>query len=643
MTNRHTEDARPTTSTTPSSTGAASERPVEAELHDTQYPSTRREDANRVGAGPMTNSTDAGSRPQTEMHQGEQHARQIKRTGQVMSRPSPGVELSETGPVRTPRNLLRILLADVRHGRWLLVLSTLLAACASGASVALMGVSAWLLSRAAEMPPVLYLEAAAVGVRFFGISRGVFRYAERLVGHDLALRMQGVLRMRSYNKLSGTTLVGRRRGDLLVRVTADVEAILDVVVRVLVPACAASLAIIGTTALLARFSPASAAWLLGSALLAGVVIPWLTQVASRRADGSTVPLRGELANRTRELAHAAPDLVALNAADHQMERVLEVDAKLRDAERRAAWVRGLGTAGQILAAGVAVVSALLVGGQAVADGRIGGRILAVLVLTPRALHEVFGSFNAAAQTFTRARTALNRIVEILDAPTVGVGDSPTAESTGQSPSLELTDLTVGWPDSGLVQRHLDLQIHPGESVALVGPSGIGKTTIAATIMGLIPPMSGQVHTTGRVRYLAQNAHVFTTSIAENVRIGARQATDEEVVTALQRAGLDLPPDRLVGEDGATISGGEAQRLALARVLVTHATSAGDGEAHEPTPVPNTAPGDVLILDEPTEHLDVETSEALMDDLWATTPGAAKLVITHDPLVMERCDRVWELG
>ena len=505
--------------------------------------------------------------------------------------------------------------------------------------------SAWLLSRAAEMPPVLYLEAAAVGVRFFGISRGVFRYAERLVGHDLALRMQGVLRMRSYDKLSGTTLVGRRRGDLLVRVTADVEAILDVVVRVLVPACAASLAIIGTTALLARFSPASAAWLLGSALLAGVVIPWLTQVASRRADGSTVPLRGELANRTRELAHAAPDLVALNAADHQMERVLEVDAKLRDAERRAAWVRGLGTAGQILAAGVAVVSALLVGGQAVADGRIGGRILAVLVLTPLALHEVFGSFNAAAQTFTRARTALNRIVEILDAPIVGVGDSPTAESTGQSPSLELTDLTVGWPDGQPVQRHLDLQIHPGESVALVGPSGIGKTTIAATIMGLIPPVSGQVHTTGRVRYLAQNAHVFTTSIAENVRIGARRATDEEVVTALQRAGLDLPPDRLVGEDGATISGGEAQRLALARVLVSHATSTDDGETHEPTPVPvaDTAPGDVLILDEPTEHLDVETSEALMDDLWATTPGAAKLVITHDPLVMERCDRVWELG
>ena len=132
--------------------------------------------------------------------------------------------------------LLKTLLRDVPRGRWLLVLSTLLAACASGASVALMGVSAWLLSRAAEMPPVLYLEAAAVGVRFFGISRGVFRYAERLVGHDLALRMQGALRMRVYDRLSRTTLLGRRRGDLLVRVTADVDAVLDMVVRVIVPA-----------------------------------------------------------------------------------------------------------------------------------------------------------------------------------------------------------------------------------------------------------------------------------------------------------------------------------------------------------------------------------------------------------------------
>ena len=178
---------------------------------------------------------------------------------------------------------------------------------------------------------------------------------------------------------------------------------------------------------------------------------------------------------------------------------------------------------------------------------------------------------------------------------------------------------------------VNLTVAAGESVAVVGRSGIGKTTLAATIMGLIPPLAGSVTTTGRVRYLAQNAHVFATSISENVRIGCRDATESEVVTALGRAGLTIPPERVVAEDGGTLSGGEAQRLALARVLVSHDTS------EDPSA------DDVLILDEPSEHLDVETATAIMDDLWASTPKAAKLVITHDPAVMARCDRVWDVG
>lgn len=582
---------------------------------------------------------------------------------------------SGAGPLWRPAaRLLRMLLGSagagsgaVRNGGRLLVLSTLLAACASGASVALMGVSGWLLSRAAELPPVLYLEAAAVGVRFFGISRGVFRYAERLVGHDLALRMQGGLRMRVYDRLSGTTLLGRRRGDMLVRATADVDAVLDLVVRVIVPACSASLVIIGTTVLLGRFSWGSALLLLASAVLAGVVMPWVTQRASRAADASMVPLRGELADRTRELAHAAPDLVALGVEDEALARVLDVDSRLRAAERRAALARGLATGGQVLAAGVAVVGALLIGGRAVADGRIGGRILAVLVLTPLALHEVFSNFTSAAQTFTRASSALARVTEVLEERPVGSGDSARAQVDGEHvkaddpPSLRVRDLAIGWPGAGAapnssaptaapastVLSGLNLHIEPGERVAVVGPSGIGKTTLAATVMGLIPPLAGTVETTGRVRYLAQDAHVFATSVSENVRIGDREATDAEAAHALRRAGLDIPLDRLVGEDGATLSGGEAQRLALARVLVQHH---GDPSPH-PGPhedSPDPAPP-LLILDEPTEHLDSETATALMDDLWATTaarqgrPGAAMMVITHDHRVMDRCDRVLRLG
>ena len=197
--------------------------------------------------------------------------------------------------------------------------------------------------------------------------------------------------------------------------------------------------------------------------------------------------------------------------------------------------------------------------------------------------------------------------------------------------MVIEGLTVGWPGGHPVLSDVNLTVVAGESVAIVGRSGIGKTTLAATIMGLIPPLAGSVTTTGRVRYLAQNAHVFATSISENVRIGCKDATEDEVLTALARAGLAVSPRRVVTEDGSSLSGGEAQRLALARVLVNHDTSE-DLSAH-----------DVLILDEPSEHLDVETATAIMDDLWASTPKAAKLVITHDPAVMKRCDHVWGVG
>lgn len=155
-----------------------------------------------------------------------------------------------------------------------------------------MGVSAWLLSRAAEHPPVLYLEVAAVGVRFFGISRGVFRYAERLVGHDVALRMQSALRLETYRRLARTTLLGTRRGDLLTTVIADVEAVQDLIVRVVIPFASASLVILATSAMLGVFSPGSAAVLLVSSVLAGAVVPLLAQRASRRADAAAVPARG---------------------------------------------------------------------------------------------------------------------------------------------------------------------------------------------------------------------------------------------------------------------------------------------------------------------------------------------------------------
>ncbi len=521
---------------------------------------------------------------------------------------------------RTLRLLTELLASDPR-GKRRFSLSVLLASMASGASVALMGLSAWLISRAAEMPPVLFLQAAAVGVRFFGISRGVFRYVERLVGHDVALRMQSALRIRVYEKLSATTLIGRRRGDLLTRVVADVAAVQDLVVRVLIPVLSASLVIVGTTVVLARFSLASALVLLVTAIVAGALLPLFAQRASRKADLAAVPTRGALADGVRELSRTTGDLVAYGAEDAVLEDLLAIDDKLRRQEARAAWVRGVATAGQIIAAGTAVVAALAIGGPAVASGNLAPRLLAVIVLTPLALHEVFGAFTSAAQTWTRSRAALTRITDVLDADPVGAGD--VTESDDPAPGLELRDVSVGWPGAGVVQESLNFHVDPGERVALVGASGIGKTTVAATAMGLIPPLSGTMRRANKVGYLAQDAHIFTTSVAENVRIGNKDATDQQVALALLGAGLEMSADRLIGEAGTTLSGGERRRLALARVLADKR--------------------ELLILDEPTEHLDTATARALMEDVWRATEGRAALVITHDPELIKACDRVVRLS
>lgn len=519
-------------------------------------------------------------------------------------------------------DLIARLLRATPAGTARIALAVLLAALASFSSVALMGVSGWLLSRAAEHPPVMYLTAAAVLVRAFGITRGVFRYLERLVGHDIGLRLQSALRLETYSRLARTTLLGRRRGDLLTRVVADVDAVLDLVVRVLLPFLSGLFVILATTIVIGAFAWPAALALLASALVAGGLAPWLAARLSARADTASVPARGELADVVHEIARTAPDLVAYGADTDALNRLAAADARLRAIDARAAWTRGLATAVQTLAAGLAVVTGLWFGTEAIRAGTLDHTMLAVLTLTPLALHEVFNDFTKAAQTWTRARVALACVREVLDAPPVGSGDRAAGDPATE-PSLAVHDLAIGWPGAPALASGISFDIGPGESVALVGPSGVGKTTLAATVLGLIPAAGGTIDVAGKVGYLAQDAHVFSTSVAENVKIGNRDATPDDVAAALERVRLDVSPDRLVGELGTALSGGEARRLALARLVV------GDAQ--------------VLLLDEPSEHLDPETADALLDDIWASASGRPLLVITHDPNVVARCDSVVRLG
>jgi ATP-binding cassette subfamily C protein CydCD len=510
------------------------------------------------------------------------------------------------------------LLDAVPGAKMRLVFAVLLTACASGAAVALMGVSAWLISRAAQQPNFLELSVGAVGVRFFGISRAIFRYLERLVGHEVALSMQSALRLKTYQSLSKTTLLGRKQGDLLVRVVADVNGIEDIVVRIVQPFLSAAVVVVGVCAILAPFSAGASLAILVSAVLAGLLVPWMTQRASQRDDAESVPLRGNLGVVVHDLSRNAIDLAAYGAQAEAVTRMDDVDRALVRVEERSAWVKGLGAGLQTLASGIGFIGGLWIGSYAVVSGDLNETMLAVFVLVPLALHEVFANFTQAAQTWTRAKVSLDRVTGILDAPPVGQGDVDVRDAT-QKPTLKAKNLSIGWPGYPNVAEGIDLDLAPGEAIAVMGPSGIGKTTLAATVMGLIPPVEGELTTTGRIGYLAQDAHIFSTTIAENVRIGNKDATDDEVRAALAEAGLDMPLDREAGEMGVGLSGGEARRLALARLFVGNYR--------------------LLILDEPTEHLDRDTADTLMDEIFAGVSRRPVMVISHDELVGARCDRV----
>ncbi|MGO1972134.1 MAG: thiol reductant ABC exporter subunit CydC [Propionibacteriaceae bacterium] len=516
-------------------------------------------------------------------------------------------------------NRWRELIGSVPRAGAQIALATLLGLLAGGAGVALMATSAWLLSRAAEHPPVLYLMVAVVLVRTFGIGKGVLRYAERLSGHDLALRLQSALRLDTYRRLAGTTLLGRRRGDLLSRVVADVDAVQDLVVRVFLPFASATAITLGCVLAIGWLSPAAGLWLLVTSLISASVVPWLTRWASRAADAELAPLRGDLADVVGEAGGAALDLAAHGASDTWLQKLVAVDERLRRAEQRAALASGFGTAGQLVATGAAVLGSLAIGAPQVVAGDLSRVHLAVLVLTPLALHEVLSVLPAAAQHWTRTRSALDRVHAVRSAPSVGTGDRHDSASTaGAEAGVRTRALAAGWPDGPPVLTGLDLDVRPGERVAVTGPSGAGKTTLAATLLGLIPPLAGTVEHRGRIGYLAQDAHIFDTTVAENVRVGNGNADEPAIRSALAHARLDLDPDRKVGAHGRSLSGGEDRRLALSRLLV--------GEV------------DLLVLDEPTEHLDAATADRLIDDIWTSCAALPILVLTHDPRLVARCER-----
>ncbi|WP_106409745.1 thiol reductant ABC exporter subunit CydC, partial [Streptomyces odonnellii] len=586
-----------------------------------------------VGEGVAAGEQGLGSGPAPARPMGEEQAVPALGGELPVASGDPLVPLAPLARMRAAAGALR--------GRF--VLALLLGSCALGSAVGLMAVSGWLISRASEQPPVLYLMVAVTATRAFGIGRAVFRYAERVVSHDAVLRTLADLRVAVYRRLERIApagLGGTRRGDLLSRLVADVDELQDYWLRWLLPAGTALLVAAGTVGFTAWLLPEAGAVLAAGLLIAGVGVPLVSAACARRAEHRLAPARGALATRVADLLRGTAELTVAGALRSRLRQVRETDGTLTAIAARGASAQALGGGLSALACGLTVAAAALIGVAAVRAGRLDGVELAVVVLTPLAAFEAVTGLPLAVRHRRRAARSAERVCEVLDAPVPVQEPERPAPAPGSPFPLEVRGLSARYAG----QRRdalsgLDLTLAAGKRVAVVGPSGSGKTTLANVLLRFLDAREGDCRLGGTdlgsldedtvrrfIGLCAQDAHLFDSSVRENLRLARTDATEDELREALRRARLldwadSLPAglDTLVGEHGARLSGGQRQRLALARALL--------------------ADFPVLILDEPAEHLDLATADALTADLLEVTEGRTTLLITHRLRGLDAVDEV----
>jgi len=524
-----------------------------------------------------------------------------------------------------------------------LALAGLAGTLAAVSSVGLLATSAWLICRAAQHPPVLYLMVAAAAVQAFGLGRAGFRYAERLAGHDAALRILAGTRMTAYTKLERLAPAGLaafRSGDLISRLISDIDSLADRWLRVRLPYIAAMAAGAAAVTVSALRLPGAGLVLAASLLVAAFVAPAIVTGLSRRAEHAIAPRRGDLAAASMDLLRGVRELAVYGGPAAALQPVRDADRAMARAEARCAYGRGTGAAMTALAAGAAVWGAIALGVPAAGSGALAGVALAVVVLTPLAAHEVFAGLAPAAQQLPQLRAASGRVGAVMARP------DPVAEPTSPAPvpgppyDLRISGLSARWePDGPDVLREIDLVIPAGQRVAVVGPTGSGKTSLAMVLLRFLDPSAGVVTLGGAdittldgeavrkiVGLCAQDAHIFDSTLGENLRLARPGASDADLRESLRRArllqwadGLPLGLDTPVGEHGARLSGGQRQRLALARLLL--------------------ADFPVVILDEPAEHLDEQTAAAMTRDLLSATAGRTVVLITHHRVSQADVDQV----
>ncbi len=540
------------------------------------------------------------------------------------------------------KNTLRLLTFLRPFSGWVL-LSTLLGAATIAANIGLLGTSAFLIASAALRPSIADLQVAIVGVRFFGISRALFRYLERLASHATNFRLLARLRTWFYHAiepLAPAQLLDQARGDLLNRSISDIETLENFYVRAVAPPLTALIVTAGLGAYVAQFSLQLTGVLVGGLLLSGIAIPILTHLISRRSGKEWVQAQANLSSDWLDLLQGLPDWLLFQQAEEMLKNVQRANQRSLQSQMRLIWTGAFSNAINTLITHLTLVAVLWIAIPLVSHGSLNGVLLAVLSLITLAGFEAVTPLNTAAQFWQSSQSAAGRLFEVADRP--AILSEPEHPKTFPSPpfTLQIRNLTFAYPATSTpVLQDISFDLKPGQHIALVGPSGAGKSTLLALLLRFWDIPTGSILLNAQdLRALSipllraqlaaclQPTYLFTATLRQNLLLASPQASEEQLWQALYNVALEdwaiSLPNRLdtwLGEQGTAISSGEKQRIALARTLLR--------------------PAPLVLLDEPTANLDAETEQIVLQRITSPLVNRSLIWVTHRLVGIESFDSI----
>ncbi len=531
-----------------------------------------------------------------------------------------------------------------------MALSALIGTATVLSGIGLAATSAYLISQAALHPSEAALSIAIVGVRFFGIARGAFRYLERLVSHSAAFRLLADMRVWFYKALvplvpahlltlKNGSQQELRSGDILRRAVADIDILQNFYIRVLAPPAVAALVALLMWLFLGAFGGLFGLAYLGLFLLSSVGIPLLSYLASKGLGQRIVTTRSDLQVQLVDSVQGIADLVAFGQEQRQAAHIQALTKRLNGMQMVMAYISGTQNALINFLMNMTAWVMLIIAIPLVYSGQLNGLFLALLVLSALASFEIVVPLPTAFQQLVGNLKAASRLFEIVDA-SPAVAEPAQPAPLPRDTTIKVEHLNFRYEtDEPYVLQDINLTLQPDQCVMLVGASGSGKSTLARLLLRFFEYSEGSITLGGRelrdykqddlytlMSVVEQDTHLFNTTIRANLLLARPEASEEELIAAAKQAQLHefvqtLPHgyDTEVGEQGLRLSGGERQRVAIARAFL------------KDTPI--------VILDEPTVNLDAIAEQSVLQAIRSLRRGRATLMITHRLTAMDMADEI----